>query len=229
VQGFFSHPSDYRIQLATGVQPIIREATDGSASMRGLTPPRSVTDSKSVFVGNLPEGTTKNELTQLFQRCGTVVDANVVHKAYPGNSINVFGFVEFVNFAEAEAASMQEQYLGDHKLRIEPKEYSARRASRLNAAPMATPVRTPRRISPSASRALAMRLVRNEVDNTYPANSAPIEYAPPTPAYKFHTEEWQTPHHYLPAHLFSPSPPGQPPMYYGPPGFGGEAYYHGPY
>ena len=124
-----------------------------------------------------------------------------------------------------------EKHLGDKKLRVEPKEYSSRRASRLNQLPVHTPIRTPRRISPSANAALAMRLARNELENNYPSNTtAPPSFTPPTPAYAY--EQWQTPHHYIPAHLFSPSPPN-PAMFYGaPPGYGmsggneGDFYYH---
>ena len=175
-----------------------------------------------MFVGNLPEGTTKEELTELFQRFGPVVDSNVVTKVYPGNSINVFGFVEFITAAQANAAALVEQYLGNNKLRIEPKEYSTRRGSRINAMPVATPIRTPRRVSPSANVALAMRLVRNEMENTGTTNVAPPGFTPPATSYgEYPPQDFATPHHYLPAHLFSPSPPG--------PFYGEGPYYYGPY
>ena len=153
-----------------------------------------------------------------FQQFGPIVDANIVHKTYPGDSVNVFGFVEFVTADQANTAAAVEQYMGPNKLRIEPKEYSARRASRTNAMPASTPMRTPRRISPAANVALAMHLVRNEYEN---AGATPAAFTPPSPAYGYGGDGFETPRHYLPPGFFSPSPPG---AYYG-----GEPYPYGGY
>ena len=156
-----------------------------------------------------------------FSQFGPIVDANIVHKSYPGDSVNVFGFVEYVTAAQANAAASVEQWMGPNKLRIEPKEYAARRASRMNALPPTTPIRTPRRISPAANVALAMHLVRNEMENQGTTNIAPPGFAPPSPAYGYGGDEFQTPHHYLPPGFFSPSPPA--------PYYGGDQYYYSGY
>jgi RNA recognition motif-containing protein len=211
--------------LASGIEPQVRYNQDGSRTAKGLVTPRSVTDTKSIFVGNLPESVTKEQLMSEFENFGTIVDANVIHKSYPGGTFNVFGFVEFTTPIQANAAVAVEKYIGENKLRIEPKEYSARRASRFNHLPATPPIRPPRRISPSANVALAMRLLENNVENSFASNEAAPPFIPPTPAYGYNPEEWQTPHHYIPAHLFSPSPASQIPPYFGMPG--GDAYYYG--
>jgi RNA recognition motif-containing protein len=230
LQDFFGHhdPKRYRIQLATGVEPILRKTPHGSGTMKGLTPPRSATDIKSIFIGGLPEDATREDLVNMFQEYGTVVDSNVVTKIYPGNSINVFGFVEYATSDQASAAAADEHFMGDKKLRVEPKEYSARRATRLNTpiSPPArtdTPAYTPRRITPNASRALAMRLMQNEAENSYSAPS-PSHFTPPTAGHARNQEQWQTPRHYIPAHLFSPSPQS-PMMPYYPQNYRGDNYY----
>ncbi|KAK3904998.1 hypothetical protein C8A05DRAFT_13160 [Staphylotrichum tortipilum] len=53
-------------------------------------------DRRSVFVGNLPLDTTKEELMDLFAPMCDVVDANVVARPnYYGNHVRTFAFVEF--------------------------------------------------------------------------------------------------------------------------------------
>ena len=58
---------------------------------------------KKLFVGGLPWATTSDELKDLFSQHGTVTSAVVVSDKMTGRSRG-FGFVEFENDAEANAA-----------------------------------------------------------------------------------------------------------------------------
>ncbi len=58
---------------------------------------------KNLYVGNLPFGTTSDDLVRLFQQHGDVQSAQVIADKYTGKSRG-FGFVEMTNDSEAEAA-----------------------------------------------------------------------------------------------------------------------------
>lgn len=58
---------------------------------------------KKLFVGGLPWATTSDDLTALFGQAGTVSSATVIVDKMTGRSRG-FGFVEFDNDSEAEAA-----------------------------------------------------------------------------------------------------------------------------
>ncbi len=58
---------------------------------------------KKLFVGGLPWATTSDELQQLFSQYGTIASAVIVTDRMTGRSRG-FGFVEFENDAEADAA-----------------------------------------------------------------------------------------------------------------------------
>ncbi len=58
---------------------------------------------KKLFVGGIPWATTSDDLSQLFSQHGTVASATVVSDKMTGRSRG-FGFVEFENDAEADAA-----------------------------------------------------------------------------------------------------------------------------
>ncbi|MDR3642322.1 MAG: RNA-binding protein [Candidatus Doudnabacteria bacterium] len=58
---------------------------------------------KKLFVGGIPWATTSDDLKQLFSAHGTVATATVITDKMTGRSRG-FGFVEFENDAEAEAA-----------------------------------------------------------------------------------------------------------------------------
>lgn len=58
---------------------------------------------KKLFVGGLPWATTSDDLKDLFAQFGTVASANVITDKMTGRSRG-FGFVEFDNEAEADAA-----------------------------------------------------------------------------------------------------------------------------
>ncbi len=60
--------------------------------------------SKKLFVGNLPWSATSDDLQQLFSQHGNVTSANVITDKFSGRSKG-FGFVEFENDAEADAAA----------------------------------------------------------------------------------------------------------------------------
>src|SRR4051812_22680114 len=58
---------------------------------------------KKLFVGGIPWATTSDDLQQLFSAHGTVSSATVITDKMSGRSRG-FGFVEFSNDAEADAA-----------------------------------------------------------------------------------------------------------------------------
>jgi len=59
---------------------------------------------KKLFVGGIPWATTSDDLQQLFSQHGTVASATVITDKMTGRSRG-FGFVEFENDAEADAAA----------------------------------------------------------------------------------------------------------------------------
>ena len=61
---------------------------------------------KKLFVGGLPWATTSDDLKQLFAASGTVSTATIITDKMTGRSRG-FGFVEFDNDAEADAAVEQ--------------------------------------------------------------------------------------------------------------------------
>ncbi len=58
---------------------------------------------KKLFVGGLPWATTSDDLKQLFSQHGTVASATIITDKMSGRSRG-FGFVEYENDAEANAA-----------------------------------------------------------------------------------------------------------------------------
>jgi len=61
---------------------------------------------KKLFVGGLPWATTNDDLKQLFAQAGNVTSATIITDKMTGRSRG-FGFVEFENDGEAEAAISQ--------------------------------------------------------------------------------------------------------------------------
>jgi cold-inducible RNA-binding protein len=59
---------------------------------------------KKLFVGGIPWATTSDDLQTLFSQHGTVASATVITDKMTGRSRG-FGFVEFENDAEADAAA----------------------------------------------------------------------------------------------------------------------------
>ena len=59
---------------------------------------------KKLFVGGIPWATTSDDLQALFSQHGTVASAAVISDKMTGRSRG-FGFVEFENDAEADAAT----------------------------------------------------------------------------------------------------------------------------
>ncbi|KPI43443.1 Tripeptidyl aminopeptidase [Cyphellophora attinorum] len=122
---------NYRIQLAAGLEPKRRIGGAGSEIYTSLGPARNNTDSKSIYVGNLPEDCTDTDVHTAFARFGVVENINLVRKTYPGGALNCFAFVEFSSPADADTAYQTEMWIKNNKLRIEPKEYTARRNQRM--------------------------------------------------------------------------------------------------
>lgn len=102
--------------------PVVR----GRASI-----PRTPTDMRSIFIGNLPLDATEQEVIEIFQTYGDVKLCNILSKPLGNRGYNVFGFVEFSTVYEARAASGANIDLRGHRIRVEPKEYSARRKARM--------------------------------------------------------------------------------------------------
>lgn len=121
-----------------------------SPIVQGLRTPRSTTDQKSIFVGNLPHDVTETELLEIFSAFGHIKGCNVIRKPITGvlhsihgdkeylltcreggQGYNIFGFIEFSSVTEAERASESEIDIRQQRIRVEPKEYSARRHTRL--------------------------------------------------------------------------------------------------
>jgi hypothetical protein len=133
---FNNHISGYKLYMAPSMEPRVRVQADGKQVIRTFNEPRSLMDQKSIYVGGLPDNMTKGELAEYFSDCGNVVEVNVLSKVYnnpDGDVLNTFAFVEFSNAHEAEFALSQDRILDGKKLRIEAKEYSARRPARLVA------------------------------------------------------------------------------------------------
>jgi hypothetical protein len=50
--------------------------------VRGFHAPRSTVDTKSIFVGNLPETVTRPELEKTFREFGRIIQVNVIRKNF---------------------------------------------------------------------------------------------------------------------------------------------------
>ncbi len=68
--------------MAPSLEPRFRVGPDGNAVVRGYQQPRSAIDVKSIYVGNLPEGTTKEELMEYLGVYGQVLNVNTMRKIY---------------------------------------------------------------------------------------------------------------------------------------------------
>ena len=75
--------------------------------------------SKKLYVGNLPFTTTEDELTQLFERHGTVQSVNVITDRETGRPRG-FAFVEMESEQAAQAAqrALDGSQLGGRSLRV---------------------------------------------------------------------------------------------------------------
>ncbi|KIX05190.1 uncharacterized protein Z518_06062 [Rhinocladiella mackenziei CBS 650.93] len=140
LRGFPNHTLGYSLHMAPSLEPRLHPGpNNNSPVIRGFPTPRSAADQKSIFVGNLPDDTTRQELEELFMEFGTIVQINIIKKTFGANGANIFSFIEFSNPQEADCASNAERIVRGSKLRVEPKEYSARRPRHTAFAPT-TPV-----------------------------------------------------------------------------------------
>lgn len=185
---FSEHYSGYRIQDAGEMKPIDREYTASGATITtGGARDDPQGDELSIYVGNLPEGTTREELIDIFQRFGNIKGINHVSQQFPEMN-NCFAFIEYSTVRQAELACEAQVTIRGTKLRIEPKEYTARRRIRTaQGGPPQSPKpppaprprfawperaetripteRTPIKIAPEANAALQERLAQNNLDN----------------------------------------------------------------
>ncbi|OAP55827.1 hypothetical protein AYL99_09979 [Fonsecaea erecta] len=132
---FQNHTSGYQLFMAPSLEPRFRVGPDGGAVVGGFSAPRSTIDQKSIYVGNLPEGTTRAHVEELFGEFGVIVQVNVIKKVYDNDAVNIFAFVEYTTAHEADRAASADRYMHGLKLRVEQKEYSARRPSGRLTAP----------------------------------------------------------------------------------------------
>ena len=73
--------------------------------------------SKNLYVGNLPFGTTSDDLRRAFEVHGTVTSAQVITDRETGRSRG-FGFVEMSDGAEAAVSAMDGADLQGRKLTV---------------------------------------------------------------------------------------------------------------
>ena len=75
--------------------------------------------SKKIYVGNLPFSVTLDKLKELFSSYGEIDDAIVITNKYTGRSRG-FGFVSFVNDADAERAiaEMNKKVIEERELNV---------------------------------------------------------------------------------------------------------------
>ena len=250
LRSFNSYSPEYRLQLASGYEQQIKlDLAAAPRRVQHYNIARNETDIKSVFVGNLPTGITKEEVFGMFNEHGRIIAIDVITKTYPGNTTNTFAFVEYATHDEAISAASVQKVVGDKRLRIEPKEYTARRPQRLaTAAPLPAPAaaagpstppsrNTPRRLAPAAAGALQARLLENQFHNTGTMAATPPApvYNPSAPMYSpaYSDSGFGTPSRFIPSDLFSPSPsaPAQPAFgynqggttFYPPPNYGSRS------
>lgn len=86
---------------------------------------RRYDDNLQVFVGNIPHVTTEDNLKELFERFGPVLDVRIHGKnsvRAAGGRAPLYAFVVFDSPKSAEAALADKPMLnGDHRLNVEPK------------------------------------------------------------------------------------------------------------
>jgi hypothetical protein len=96
--------------------------------VRGFNAPCSTVDTKSIFVGNLPETVTRPELEKTFREFGRIIQVNVIRKNFsklistPSTSLyrfisdlsaadggtNVFAFIGDIHCHEVDRAALAE-------------------------------------------------------------------------------------------------------------------------
>jgi len=142
LKSFDNHRNTYQLFMAPSLEPRFRVGPDGNAVVRGFQQARSAIDVKSIYVGNLPEGVSKEELAEYFSVFGQVLSINTMRKIYEGTIVNNFAFVEFTHEHEAMQAAAGERYFQGIKLRVEAKEYSARHQARVIPSGVVAPLIT---------------------------------------------------------------------------------------
>lgn len=124
---------EFHLDRANAAYKLISAPESEQRSGPPLRSARSTTDQKSIFVGNLPDDAEEQEIRDIFEPFGKIEDCNVIRKPIAGGiGRNVFAFIEFENINQAEAAARQTDVnIRGQRIRVEPKEYSARRHTRL--------------------------------------------------------------------------------------------------
>ncbi|KAG0281187.1 Protein srek1IP1, partial [Linnemannia gamsii] len=104
-------PPQYHQQQQLHQQRLLEQANDPSKS-----------ESKTVYVGNLPLTVTKEQLEEVFRDCGVVTRVNITGKAtHPTR----FAFMDFDTVEAArKALASTDKVIGDRTLRINPPKHS---------------------------------------------------------------------------------------------------------
>ncbi|KAK5232103.1 hypothetical protein LTR47_006944 [Exophiala xenobiotica] len=90
------------------MEPRLRAGPNGSPMVREFHAPRSTVDTKSIFVGNLPETVTRPELEKTFRGFGRIIQVNVIRKNFTDGGTNVFAFIEDTHCHEVDRAALAE-------------------------------------------------------------------------------------------------------------------------
>ncbi|KAF9125618.1 Protein srek1IP1 [Mortierella sp. 14UC] len=100
-------PPQYHQQQALHQQRLLEQANDPTK-----------TESKTVYVGNLPLTVTKEQLEEVFRDCGVVTRVNITGKAtHPTR----FAFMDFDTVEAArKALASTDKVIGDRTLRVNP-------------------------------------------------------------------------------------------------------------
>ena len=127
-QGHPNTTSPFTLVIAPAMEPRLRAGPNGSPMVRGFHAPRSTVDTKSIFVGNLPETVTRHELETMFREFGRIIQVNVIRKNFSklnstlfpvfirsiltistaDGATNVFAFIEYASCHEADRAALAE-------------------------------------------------------------------------------------------------------------------------
>ncbi|KAF9334877.1 Protein srek1IP1 [Linnemannia elongata] len=142
-------PPQYHQQQQLHQQRLLEQANDPSKS-----------ESKTVYVGNLPLTVTKEQLEEVFRDCGVVTRVNITGKAtHPTR----FAFMDFDTVEAArKALASTDKVIGDRTLRINPPKHSGPLPYMIQHAQM---MQAPSMIQPQPSQPNPMDATRTRYKN----------------------------------------------------------------
>ncbi|KAF9542640.1 Protein srek1IP1 [Mortierella hygrophila] len=142
-------PPQYHQQQQLHQQRLLEQANDPSKS-----------ESKTVYVGNLPLTVTKEQLEEVFRDCGVVTRVNITGKAtHPTR----FAFMDFDTVEAArKALASTDKVIGDRTLRINPPKHSGPLPYMIQHAQM---MQSPSMMQPQPSQPTALDATRTRYKN----------------------------------------------------------------